>query len=102
MLTYNYTKDFPRNEDYGLTSQIRRASLSIPTNIVEGHASTSKKDFLNFLNIANKSLVETEYLFEVANELQYLSNERYIELYKLKCEVGILLTGLTRSVRSKL
>ena len=99
---YKYTKDFPKNEEYGLISQLRRAALSIPANIVEGQASTSKKDFLNFLNMANRSLVETEYLLEVALELNYLSDEAYNELDKLRYETGILLNGLTRSIRTKL
>jgi four helix bundle protein len=85
-----------------LTSQIRRAALSISTNIVEGQASPSKKDFLNFLNIANKSLVETEYLLEAALELQYISREKYDELDGLRYGVGILLNGLIRSIKTKL
>jgi len=102
ILVYECTKGFPRNEEYGLTSQLRRAVLSIPTNIVEGQASISKREFLNFLNIANRSLVETEYLLEVALELQYFSKDRYDELDKLRCEIGILLNSLIRSIRTKL
>ena len=102
VLVYKHTKDFPKSEEYGLVSQLRRAALSIPTNIVEGQASTSKKEFLNFLNIANRSLVETEYLLEVAVELQYLSKEKYNELDKLRYEIGILLNGLARSIRTRL
>ena len=102
ILIYRYTKNFPRNEEYGLTSQIRRSALSIPANIVEGQASASKKDFLNFLNISNRSLVETEYLLEVALELQYLAKDLYIELDNLRHEIGVLLHGLSRSIRIKL
>jgi len=99
ILAYKYTKDFPRDEEFGLTSQLRRAVLSIPTNIVEGQASISKKEFLNFLNIANRSLVETEYLLEVACALGYLTKERLEELEKIKSKIGILLNGLIRSLR---
>ncbi len=102
ILVYKYTKEFPRNEEYGLTTQLRRATLSVATNIVEGQASTSKKDFLNFLNIANKSLVETEYLLEVALELKYLPEKRHDELDKLRYEIGILLNRLTRSIRIRI
>lgn len=102
ILVYKYTKDFPRNEEYGLTSQLRRAVLSISTNIVEGQANTSKKEFLNFLNMANRSLVETEYLLEVASELEYLVKNKYDELDKLRYEIGILLNGLIRSIRTRL
>ena len=99
---YKHTKDFPKNEEYGLVSQLRRAALSIPTNIVEGQASTSKKDFLNFLNIANRSLVETEYLLGVAYELNYLAKGELDELEKLRFEIGLMLNSLSRSIRDRL
>ncbi len=102
ILIYKYTKDFPRNEEYGLSSQVRRSVLSISTNIVEGQASISKREFLNFLNIANRSLVETEYLIETALDLNYLSSEKYKELEKIRSYVGALLNGLIRSIRNKL
>ena len=102
ILVYKHSKDFPKSEEYGLISQLRRAVLSISTNIVQGQASRSKREFLNFLNMANRSLVETEYLSEVALQLQYLSKNAYDELDRLKYEIGILLNSLTRSVRTKL
>jgi four helix bundle protein len=102
MAIYKHTRLFPRNEEYGLTSQLRRAGLSVPTNIVEGQASISKREFLNFLNISNRSLVESEYLLEVALELGYLTKEQYKEIENYKYETGVLLNGLIRSIRSKL
>jgi four helix bundle protein len=99
---YKYTKDFPTHEQFGLISQLRRATISIPTNIVEGQASSSKKDFLNFLNISNRSLVEVEYLLEVSYELKYLSKEKYNELDSLRSHIGGLLNGLMRAIRKKL
>lgn len=102
ILIYRFTNDFPKNEEYGLISQIRRSALSIPTNIVEGQASTSKKEFLNFLNIANRSLVETEYLLELAVEFKYLARERHNELDILRREIGVLLNGLIRSIKTRL
>lgn len=102
MMVYKYTKLFPRNEEYGLISQLRRSALSVPTNIVEGHASLSRKEFLSFLNIANRSLVETEYLLEVAQNLGYLRQEYFTELDSLRREVGYVLNGLIRSVRTSL
>lgn len=99
---YRSTADFPRDELYGLTSQIRRAVFSVPTNIVEGHASVSKKEFLQFLNIANRSLVEIEYLLEVASELDFLTKERYSEIEGSRREVGAMLTAFTKSVKDKL
>jgi len=87
---------------YGLTSQLRRASFSIPLNIVEGHASFSRKEFLSFLNIANRSLVETEYLLEVVEELSFINKEEYFKLEKMRSEVAIMLTAFIKAVRSKL
>ena len=101
-LVYKYTKDFPKNEEYGLTSQLRRAVLSVPLNIVEGQASISKREFLNFLNIANRSLVETEYLLETALRLGYLTSERFRELDFKRRKIGIHLHNLLVSVRASI
>ncbi len=68
---YKVTKYFPKEELYGLTSQLRRASLSVPTNIAEGASRQHKRDYLNFLYIARGSLAETEYLLHLANRLGY-------------------------------
>ncbi len=102
ILVYENTRNFPTSEEYGITSQLRRSALSVPTNIVEGQASVSKRDFLNFLNMANRSLVEAEYLLEVALELKYISKDKYDLLEQLRYESGILLNGLIRSVRMRL
>lgn len=99
-LVYKFTKDFPKNEEYGLTSQLRRAALSVPLNIVEGQASLSKKEFASFLNIANRSLVEAEYLLETAFRLGYLTAERFKELDLKRRKIGIHLHNLIISVRS--
>ena len=93
------SKTFPREEMYGLTSQIRRAAFSVPLNIVEGHASSSKREFLSFLNIANRSLVETEYLLEIMRELNFLNGTDYQRLEEMRNEVGIVLNALTKSIR---
>ena len=99
---YQATKDFPRQEGYGLTSQLRRASVSIPTNIVEGQASNSKKEFLSFLNIANRSTVEVEYLLELAAELKYLPEAEYSRLEAIRSETARMLSGLMKAIRLKL
>jgi four helix bundle protein len=102
LAVYKVTNQFPREELYGITSQLRRAALSVALNIVEGQASSSKKDFLNFLNIANRSLVESEYLLEFSRDLTYLNEPDYEALEKKRHESGLLLVAFTRGVRSKL
>lgn len=97
---YRVSKAFPKEELYGLTSQIRRAGFSVPLNIVEGHASSSKKEFLSFLNIANRSLVEAEYLLEIVRELSFLNEVEYQRLEGIRTEVAIMLNAFTKSVRT--
>ncbi len=74
---YKITSDFPKEEVYGLTSQIRRAALSIPTNISEGCGRNSDKEFNQFLNMALGSANETEYLFILSKDLNYISKEKF-------------------------
>jgi len=99
MEVYKATAQFPKEELYGLTSQVRRSALSVALNIVEGHASNSKKGFLSFLNIANRSLVETEYLLEVAQELGYLTQAAHQLLENSRSEVGIVLNAFVKGLR---
>ncbi|REE82951.1 four helix bundle protein [Lutibacter oceani] len=77
---YELTKNFPKNEIYGLTSQIRRACSSIPTNISEGCGRDSDADFNRFLTIALGSANETEYLIILSNDLNYITKEKSISL----------------------
>lgn len=102
MEIYKCTKKFPREELYGITSQLKRAAFSVPINIVEGHASNSRKEFLNFLNITNRSLVETEYLLEICEELHFLAKSDYERLENLRREVAVILNAFTKSLRAKL
>jgi four helix bundle protein len=76
-LIYKITKDFPKDEIYGLTSQIRRAAISISSNIAEGSGVDSKADYIRYLRIANGSLNEVESIAIVANKLNYIDNENY-------------------------
>src|SRR5437868_14348827 len=70
---YERTRSFPKEEIYGLTSQLRRAAYSVPANIVEGSSRESKRDYLHFLYIARGSLSETQYFIHLAGRLGYLS-----------------------------
>ena len=94
---YLETKDFPENEIYGLTSQLRRAAISIPVNIVEGAGRQGKKETKQFINIALGSLAETEYLLEFCFKINYLSADKYETIEKMRDDVGKLLWGFYRS-----
>ena len=77
LMVYKETRKFPKEELFSLTNQLRRAVVSIPANIVEGQVGTTNKSFRHYLNIANGSLVEVEYYFELAKELGYLGNREF-------------------------
>ena len=79
MKIYEVTSDFPKEEKYGLVSQLRRAAVSIPSNIAEGAARESIKEFCRFLYIALGSLAETETQLEIATKLKYTSDIKAIE-----------------------
>jgi four helix bundle protein len=73
---YRETQSFPPQEIYGLTSQLRRAAVSIPSNIAEGHAREHTREFLNFISIAQGSLAEMQTQIEIAKRLKYFSEEK--------------------------
>ena len=91
---YGATRSFPREELFGLTSQVRRAALSTPTNIVEGCGRRTQRDYLLFLNRAETSLEEAGYLLDFASRLRYLQPKRARELLDMKREAARVLTGL--------
>lgn len=95
---YEVTNDFPREEQFGLTSQIRRAAVSIPSNIVEGKARGSKKDYRRFLLISRGSLEEVKYQLLLARDLKYIDEDNYKEALILAKETGKLLAGLIKTL----
>jgi four helix bundle protein len=95
---YEATRDFPKEEIYGLRSQIRRAVVSIPSNIAEGQGRESVKDFLRRLSIAYGSLCETETQIVIAGRLGYIKDDASEKLMLRAGEVGRLINGLTRSL----
>jgi four helix bundle protein len=98
---YERTRSFPKEEVYGLTSQLRRASYSVPANIVEGSSRESQKDYLHFLYIARGSLSETQYFIHLAGRLGYLSSEEVVKLQEqTKLTFGCL-HGLIRAVEKE-
>jgi four helix bundle protein len=92
------TADFPKHEMFGLISQLRRASYSVASNIVEGHARRSKKEFRQFLTIATGSLAELEYHLELAKDIGYLEDQDYRNLEDRRAEVGYLLSKFIKSL----
>ena len=96
---YLLTENFPKEEVYGLTSQMRRASLSVPANIVEGYGRNSQKEKFNFYNIAKGSLTEIEYYIDFSFRLKYINQDSYIKLVGLRNDVGRLLNGLMKSIK---
>jgi len=94
---YLATKTFPKDELYGITSQLRRATLSVPTNLVEGSARQGKAELRQFANIALGSLAETEYLLDFSLKLKYLSLQTHKELQDLCGEIGRLLWRFYKS-----
>ena len=97
---YDLTSQFPREEMYGFTSQIRRACASIPTNIAEGCGRESSADFARFLQIAMGSASETEYLIFLAHDLKYLNTDEYTELMDTTIGVKKMLTALLKKLRT--
>jgi four helix bundle protein len=99
---YDVTKDFPGDEKYNVISQLRRAALSIPLNVVEGQASGSTKQFLRYLNIARGSCAESAYLIEFAESQKYLSDDicqRLLEeVSRLTYGIHQLSSGLKRKL----
>ena len=98
---YELTKAFPREEIYGLTSQIRRAAVSIPSNIAEGQGRDSRKEFLHHLSIAYGSLMETETQILIAESLNYLKSVEVNLILEKTAEAGRIINGLSRSLKQK-
>ena len=99
---YRATGDFPKSEIYGLTSQIRRAAVSIPSNIAEGQGRYSTRDFLHFLSMAQGSLMELETQITIAERLGYVDKTKEKHLLDLTTEVSRMLSGLKKSLKKKL
>ena len=95
---YRLTKTFPPEERYGLTSQLRRSTLSVPTNIAEGSKRQTNAEYARFLNIAEGSLAETEYLLMVSRDLGYLSATVTKPLLVEADEIAKMLHGLRAKV----
>lgn len=99
---YLITREFPREEIYGLTSQLKRAAVSVPANIAEGSARSSTKEFLHFLTIASGSLAEAETLLKLSERLKMTQGAPVDELLNDADSIGRMLSGLKKSLRTRL
>ena len=98
---YRVTQKFPSEEKFSLTAQLRRAAVSVPSNIAEGQSRGGPRDFNKFLDISYGSLSETETQLIIASRLKYLTNNELIQLLANTAEIGRLLNGLQRSIAAK-
>jgi four helix bundle protein len=98
-LTYRATSRFPREELFGLTSQVRRCSVSVPNNIAEGQGRPSKNEFRQFLGHARGSLMELETQHQIAENLGYIEQAETQTLPQSCSEVGRILNGLIASTK---
>lgn len=101
LIVYQLTAKFPDSERFRLTSQMRRAVVSVPANIAEGAARGSRVDYLRFLTIAIGSLNEVDYFLLLSKDLGYLSSERYSELQEQIAKSFAALHGLIKAVRNE-
>jgi four helix bundle protein len=99
---YLATKEWPREEIYGLTNQVRRATVSVPANIAEGQGRRNPREFIRFLGIATGSLHEVETHLLIARRLDYLDERSLAHLLDLSAETGRIINGLLRSLHADL
>jgi len=99
---YRVTKKFPRDEIYGIISQLRRAALSVVLNYIEGYARTGTKEYKNFLQIAYGSLKETKYLLFFSMREGYVSKEDYAKLMGLSEEIGAMLWTTLQKIKERI
>ena len=94
---YQATKKFPKEEIFGIVTQLRRSAVSVPTNIAEGMGRQNRNESKQFVNIALGSLAETEYLMEFSLRLKYLTEEDYTKIEALRSTTGAMLWSLHKS-----
>jgi four helix bundle protein len=98
---YQVSKHFPKEEIFTLTSQVRRAAISIPSNIAEGHAKSSTKEYRVFVGHAKGSLAEVETQIQIAHGLNYVEDSTAADLLSLCAELGRVINGLLSSLKNK-
>jgi four helix bundle protein len=98
---YRASQSFPASEQYGLSNQIRRAAVSVPSNIAEGYGRGTSQDYLRFLRMARASLFEVETQLLIAANLGIMAQPRYTELEASTAEAGRVLAGLIKSIEAR-
>lgn len=98
---YKLTHQFPKEELFGLTSQIRRSAISIPSNIAEGYGRDSNKEYLRFLNISISSLFEMQTQIEIAKNINYLNEADFEKLYEDSREVERMMSSFIRKIKER-
>jgi len=101
VMCYQMTINFPKNEIYGLPSQLQRAAMSVPANIAEGRQRQHSKEFLQHLSIAYGSLAEVETHIQIAGRLNYVYEDQINTMLEITSEVGKMLNGLRRSIEKR-
>lgn len=99
LMIYQITKEFPKEEIFGLTSQIRRAAVSITSNIAEGFTRQSLKEKIYFYSISQGSITETQNQLLIARDIKYINNEKFQEIAEKTVTVNKLLNGLLRKTK---
>jgi len=95
---YQVTDGFPRDERFGLTSQMRRAGFSVAANIAEGAAKRGRREFRRFLDIALGSITEIEVALRIARDRNYVTRERWVEVERVRNHAGVVLWKLYRAI----
>lgn len=98
---YTATRQFPKEEVFGITSQIRRSAISIPSNIAEGYGRDSNKEYLRFLNISISSLFEMQTQLEISKNINYLNETAFNELHENTRELERILTSFIKKIRER-
>lgn len=99
IVIYRITNSFPSSEQFGLTNQLRRAAVSVPSNIVEGFERGSNKEFKQFLIVARGSVGELQAQIEIARDLEYISVDNFAKLHENLIEIHKMINGLIKAIR---
>jgi four helix bundle protein len=98
---YKVTSNFPKEEIYGITNQLRRAAISVPSNIAEGFGRNSKKEFVRFLRITIGSIFELQTQLEISHNLKFLSLDEFKNIYDSTREIEAMITSLIKKIKLK-